>query len=99
MKFKMFEWFTDLFPKSEDTVDSILDAFDGASDEVADFIKDIRSAINEEDKQFLIEVNISADTKIRPLKAAMEAALTDMLSKQYPECSAPKVKSYYYRNA
>ena len=95
---RFFTWFTDFFPKSEPTVESVLDAFSGASDEVTDFIKDIQEAINEEDKQFLIELNVGPETKIRPLKAAMETALNDMLAKQYSECGTVKVKSYYHRS-
>lgn len=96
---KFFEWFTDLFPKSEKSTLSILDAFDGASEEVQDFVKDIKDAINEDEKQFLVEIRIGKDTKVRPLKASIEASIADMLVKQYPECGTPTVKSFYRKNA
>lgn len=96
---RIITWFTDLFPKSEKSVESVLDAFQGANDELDDFIKDIREAIDSEKKQFLVEVTVGPNTKMRPLKAAMEVALLDAMTKSNPECSDWAVKSYYHRGA
>ena len=95
--FKRFiNWFSSIFPKSEDAVDSILDAFD---DDFREYVKDIRTGFDSEKKQFLVELTVGPDTKLRPLKAAIETAVSDMLRKQYPECSDDTVKFFYYRNA
>jgi len=95
--FKNFiDWITGFFTHNK-TATSILDAFDDANEEVADFIKDIRKAIDNDKKQFLVEVTVGTDTKMRPLKAGMEAALISAMHASNPECSDWTVKSYYHR--
>ena len=91
------EWFTDFFPKSEDTAETLINTFKGINEDVSDFLEDIQKAIDNTKKQFLVEVTVGPDTKMRPLKAAMEVALIDALSKSNPECSDWTVKSYYHR--
>lgn len=94
---RLFEWLTDLFPKSEKSTESILDAFEDASEELRDFVKDIKKAIDNDKKQFLVEVTVGEDTKMRPLKAGMETALVTAMATSNPECTDWTVKSYYHR--
>jgi hypothetical protein len=94
----IFTWFIDLFPKSKPATEGLLEAFAEANQDVEDFIKDIQDAINAEQKQFLVQVTVGPDTKMRPLKAGMEATLMEAMAKSNPECTDWTVKSYYHRS-
>jgi hypothetical protein len=96
--FKRFwNWLIDLPSKCEESTTQILDAFEDAAEDTAEFISDIKKAMQDDKKQLLVEVRVGKSTKMRPLKAAMESTLVDMLVKQYPECTDLEVKFFYYK--
>ncbi len=91
----VINWLKNLFSATEAKVEDVLES---ASDELIELAEDINPD-DDTKKRFVIEVEVGKDTKIRPLKAAMEVAIVEALTKSNPECKDVAVKSYYHKAA